>query len=726
MKKVVLFLPLILFAQIDKIEYKGLLHISPVTANSLIYINKGDDFDIEKIDKSIKKLYETGYFQTIKAVKKNNTLIFECIEKPTILQITFENLSEDLKKLLKERGYLPKKGEILSEEKLDNIKEFIKSYYLSKGYFNTVVNIEKNFISSTSVKLTISIKKGEELTIKDVKFFGAEKLSKDELLDKIENRPRTFWSFLPFANSGKLNIYKLISDRQALQNCYLNLGFMDAYVSDPLAKSNFDNYSAAIDYSIHEGVRYIVKKINIDYPKNIKVTLPELNLKTDKYFNVSALREDMKNIQHAFADEGYAYAKVYPDIKKDGSNAYITYKVIPGEIVYIRNVIIKGNTKTLDRVIRRNVYLAPGDKFSYRDLTDSKNALQRSGYLEDVKIEQKKVSSNKIDLIVNVKEGLSGSLKAGISYGSYSKLGFNFSITERNVFGSGQSVNASMDTSSKDKTYRFSLYNPRIFDSKYSFNTSVFNREFEGISYTSKEKGFTVGIGKKLSRYLGANVTYGFTKTKLSDYDVSEDYLKSHSTKSYIVASLNYNTTDNYFFPTTGHKASISAQFAGLGGDEKFIKTVANYKYFYPLKGKTYETYAVLKYKVKAGVITDNGYLPINEKFYLGGIGSVRGFGSYSISPVDDEGNEIGGKYELIMGPEISTPISLKNKLWASGFIDYGAVGEDGLDISRSSIGVSIDWVTAMGPISFVWAWPIKTEDGDDTRKFEFSFGASF
>ena len=370
---------------------------------------------------------------------------------------------------------------------------------------------------------------------------------------------------------------------------------MDAYISDPLAKSNFDNYSAIIDYQIHEGIRYIVKKISIDYPKNIKVKLPQLNLKTDKYFNVSALREDIKNIQHAFANEGYAYAKVYPEIRKEKNEAFITYKVIPGEIVYIRNVIINGNTKTLDRVIRRDVFLAPGDKYSYKDLTDSKNALQRSGYLEDVKIEEKKVSSNKIDLIVNVKEGLSGSLKAGISYGSYSKLGFNFSVTERNVFGSGQSVSASADFSSVNKTYKISLLNPRIFDTKYSFNTSIFNTEFEGISYTSKQKGFTVGVGKQLNRFLGANITYGYTKTKLSDYDTTE-YIMPESTKSYIVSTLNFNNTDNYFFPTTGHKASLSIELAGLGGDEKYLKALGKYKFFYPIKNKTFKTVYVFKY----------------------------------------------------------------------------------------------------------------------------------
>jgi len=725
MKKTLLLFPMVLLAQINDIKYSGLIHISPVTANNIIDIHKGDDFDIQKIDKSIKALYSTGYFQTIKAVKKDNTLVFECLEKPIILKVEFENLSEDLKKILKEKALLPKKGEIYSEEKIDNLKSFIKAYYLSKGYFNTIVNVEKTQLNQTALKLKITIKKGEHLVINDVNFFGAKKVSKSDLLDEIENRPRTFWSIFPFTNSGKLNIYKLVSDKEALQNYYLNLGFLDAKVSDPFAKSNFDNYTAKIDYSIYEGKRYIVKDIKIDYPKDVKVKLPELNLEKDKYFNITALREDLKNLQHAFANEGYAYAKVYPDIEKKGSDTYITYRVVPGNIVYIRNVIISGNTKTLDRVIRRNIFLAPKDKYSYKDLKDSKNALQRSGYLEDVQIKEKKVSPNQIDLLVNVKEGLSGSLRAGISYGSYTKLGFNFAISEKNVFGSGQSVSASADYSSVSKTYRFSLFNPRIFDSKYSFNASIFNSTFEGISYTSEQKGFTVGIGKKLSRYVSANVTYGITKTRLSDYNTTV-YIMPESTKSYIVTTLSYNNTDNYFFPTTGQKAAVSVEYAGIGGDEKYIKTIGKFKIFYPLKDKTYQTYAVLKYRFLIGAIKENGYLPINEKFYLGGIRSVRGFSSYSISPVDSEGNKIGGKYELITGPEISTPLSVKNKLWLSGFIDYGAVGEDGFDIKRSSYGVSLDWITPMGPLSFVWAWPIKKEDGDDLQRFEFSIGANF
>ncbi len=723
MKKLLYLFPTLLLANIDNIKYEGLIHISPVTTNTIISIKKGDKFNLKKIDKSIKSLYKTGYFQQIKAIKQNNTLIFKCKEKPSIFKVELSNFSEDLKKLLKENRLLPKRGEIYSKEKIDALKKFIKSYYSSKGYFNTIVNVEKKETNS-SIILKISLKKGKKLIIKDVNFYGAH-LAKSELIDQIENKPRTFWSALPFTNSGKLNLYKLIQDQQSLQNYYLNLGYMDAYVSTPLAYSNFDNYTAKIDFSIKEGKRYIIKKVSVNYPKNIKVKLPKLKLKPNKYFNVSALRKDLQDIKNAFANEGYAYAKVYPQIKKEKNLAIVTYKVIPGEIVYIRHVIINGNTKTLDRVIRRNIYLAPGDKYSYQNLIDSKNALRRSGYLEDVKIIEKKVSNNKIDLLINVKEGLSGSLRAGISYGSYTKFGFNFSISEKNVFGSGQSIKASADFSSVNKTYSLSLYNPRVFDSSYSLNTSVFNTTFDGISYTSEQKGFTLGVGKQLTRFTRTNITYGYTKTYLSDYSTTE-YIMPKSTKSYILTSLSYNNTDYYFFPTTGHKASLILEYAGIGGDEKYVKTIAKYKYFYPILDKTYKTVAVLKYRIIAGAIANNGYLPINEKFYLGGIRTLRGFSSYSIAPKDSEGNLIGGKYELITGPEISTPINLKKRLWLSAFIDYGAVGENRLDITRSSYGISIDWITPMGPLSFVWAWPIKYSKDDDLQRFEFSIGASF
>jgi outer membrane protein insertion porin family len=726
MKKfLIYFLPIIIFAQtIKEIKYKGLVHISKVTASTITNLIPNTPLDIEKIDQAIKSLYKTGYFESIKADFNNGILTFICKEKPTIAKIKFINVSEDLRKILKQEMLLPKKGEIYSKEKIKKLKEFIKQYYMAKGYYNTAVVVEKKPLKNNRLALTIIVNKGNHVYVREVNFYGSS-LNKDDLLSEIENRPPTFWSIFPFTNSGKLKIFDLPKDRQALQDFYLNLGYIDAKISSPLAKTNLDSYFADIDYKIYEGKRYKVKKISIDYPKEIKVKIPEFKLVKGKYFNVSALRKDILDISHAFMDKGYAFAKVYPEIKKEKNFVNVTYHVIPGEIVYINDVIISGNTKTLDRVIRRNIYLAPGDKYSYTDMHDSINALRRTGYLEDVKIETKRISKNKMNLLVKVKEGLSGSLRAGISYGSYTKFGFNIALTEKNVFGSGQSISVKADVSAVNQTFSLSLFNPRVFDTIYSFRTSIFDSEFQGISYTSKQKGITLGVGRKLNRFTNIFLTYGFVKTKLSDYNTNLNLLPN-STKSYISLGLNYNDTDDYFFPTSGKIATLSTEYAGIGGDEKFIKTLGSFKYFYPITNNIYETVLVLKYKAKGGFIVDKGYLPINEKFYLGGASSVRGFSWYTITPTDKYGNKIGGKKEFINSIELSTPLSIKSRLWLTGFIDYGAIGENNLNIERSSYGFEFDWVTPMGPLSFIWAWPIKKEEGDDLQRFEFTIGTQF
>ncbi|WP_457561214.1 outer membrane protein assembly factor BamA [Caminibacter sp.] len=726
MKKYIMFLlpVLILASEIKKIEYKGLIHISPISANAIINITPNSELNMKKIDEAIKNLYKTGYFQTIKVDYSNGILTFICKEKPTILSVETQNIPQDLKKLLKQNNLLPKKGEIFNEDKIKKLKNFITQYYLAKGYFNTAVEIKTQPVSFYSVKVIIIVNKGHQVIIRKVNFYGA-KLPKSELLDEITNQPRTFWSIFPFTNSGKLNLMKLLEDKQKLQDFYYNQGYLDSHVSMPFANTNLDSYFADIDYKIYEGKRYIVKKVTVDYPKNIKVKLPKLKLKPNKYFNVSALRKDIEDIMHAFMDEGYAYAKVYPEIKKEKNYAFVTYKVIPGEIVYIRNVIIQGNNKTLDRVVRRNIYLAPGDKFSYTNYKDSINALKRKGYYDTVKIKKIPVSKNQMDLLVTAKDGLSGTLRAGISYGTYTKLGFNLAITEKDVFGSGQAVSVSANVSAKTATYKLSLFNPRVLDSKYSLNTAIYKSSFDGISYTVKQTGGYIGIGRMLNRFTTANITYGYVDSKLSDYNTTV-YVKPKSIKSYVTFDISYNDTDDYFFPTTGTMASFSTQYAGIGGDEKYIKNILKAKYFYPLTDKTYKTYAVLKYRVLAGAIIKNGYLPIDSKFYLGGAGTVRGFSWYSIAPKDSAGNLIGGKYEFVTGPEISTPLNLKSRIWLTGFIDYGAIGENKLNITRSSYGFQIDWITPMGPLSFIWAWPIKSEKGDDLQRFEFSLGASF
>ena len=729
MKKLLFLAPLLLFANdnIKNIEFIGLKHISIVSAKDISLLQKGDELDISKVDKTIKKFYKFGYFKNIKAEYDNGILIYKFVEKPAILKINYKNVSEDLKKLLKEKI---KRGMIYSPKKLEEIRNFIVGYYDAKGEFNTIVAFDTKQ-KANGIIVTINVNKGEDIIIDKLKFYGVKKEDISDLKDEIINRDRAkdLLAFLPFRANGEFKLQGLLSDPQSLKNYYLSKGYLDVKISKPLLVANFDSSKASLEYKIYEGKRYKVGKVDISIDKE---NLLDKNIKEDLllisglYFNINRLKKDIALLQRKIADKGYAYVKVFPEIKKDGQIANVTYKIITGQKVYISDVIIEGNTKTLDRVVRRNIYLAPGYLYSYTDKQDSINALKRTGYFDDVKFQEIRVDDTHMKILVKVKEGLTGSLRAGISYNSYSKFGFNLNVSERNIFGSGQTLSADFEKSSTTEKYSLTLKNPRVLDSEYFLSTSIYNTTFEGYSYDSEKNGISFTTGKKLTRHISTSLTYGYERLKLTDIDATTIlYDKEDSLKSYLRPAVSFNNTDDYFFPQHGMIASASLEIAGVGGDQKFVKNTDTFKYFYSLEDR-YDITTILKYKIKAGVIKDNGYLPINEKFYLGGLGTVRGYDYGSISPKDDEDNSIGGKVMMVNSAEISLPVSIKKKMWLSFFFDNGRIGQDRMNIVRSSYGVSFDWITPVGPLNFTWGWPIGDKEGDDLRKFEFSIGSSF
>jgi len=728
MKRMLFLTPLMLFAtnnQIDKLEFKGLKHISTISAKQISLLHKGDYLDLDKVNKTIKEFYSYGYFRNVEAKFNNGILSFEFTEKPEILDIKYKHASEDLKKLLKDKI---KRGEIFSDKKLKEIRNFITSYYDAKGKFNTVVIFDTKK-KANGIVLTINVNEGYRIIINDLKFYGVKKESVSDIKDNMKDVNRDILGWLPFRNSGELSLQGLLSDPQSIKEYYLSKGYLDVEVSHPLFVANFDNNKAELEYKIHEGNQYIVSSVNIDVPSGIidtKKYQDDLLLLKGHYFNIKRAKKDMAMLKRAVADKGYAYAVVYPEIKKHGKYADVIYKIIPGNKVYISDVIISGDTKTLDRVIRRNVYLTPGYLYSLTDKEDSINALKRTGYFEDVKLKEIRVDDSHMKILVKVKEGLTGSLKFGISYNSYSKFGIEAAVTERNVFGGGQSLNLSVEKSSKTTTYNINLSNPAVHDSKYSLATNLYNTKYDGYSYTSRKKGISFTVGREITRHSRGYLTYGYEKLHLSNIeDTFDNDYREYSTKSYITPGVSYNSTDDRFFPQHGIDAGASITYAGVGGTQKFLKNNIYGKFFYSLDDK-YEIPVVLKYKFRAGYLKEIGYTPISERYYLGGLGSVRGYNWGSISPKDSSGNSIGGDRMFTNSAEVSVPVSLKRKMWLSAFVDNGSIGKTSFDITRSSYGLSFDWITPIGPLDFTYALPIGSKEGDDLRKFEFSIGTSF
>ena len=454
-----------------------------------------------------------------------------------------------------------------------------------------------------------------------------------------------------------------------------------------------------------------------------------LELKKGKTFNVEKLRKDMKKLKIIISNLGYAYVKIYPNIKQNKKNhtASIIYNIIPGKIVYINDVKISGNTKTIDRVIRRSVFLAPGDKYSYTNFKDSITELKKTGYFENVTITKKRVSNDKINLLVKVKEAQTGSISAGIGYGSYDGFLINASVSDKNIFGSGIDLSTNVDYSSKSLRGSISFYNPRVFDSLYSLGASIYSTSNDYYSYDEDKSGASLNVGKQLTRHISGSIGYNIEKSKLSNVDNSISYLypSTSTLKSAMTVSAVYDTTDSYYLPRHGVTLTSSIEFAGLGGDEKYIKNYNSFSYFYGLEDLiNYDL--ILRYKAKLQLAFNEGNLPLNEKLYMGGISTVRGYEANSISPENSAGSLTGGTRMFTNNIEASIPLIQSLKMRGLFFLDYGFIGQNNFNINRGGTGFGIEWQSPMGAIQMYFAKPLNNKPGDRTSSFEFSMGRRF
>jgi len=719
--------------QIDSIRFEGLQHLSPTLAKEIVGLQEGEELDLQKIDRAIKRFYSQGYFQDIWVEERNGELIFHFVEKPLIAQIEVVGYLQDKKEELPQILGI-KKGDIYDERAIREAIERIKEYARAKGYFDTVVEVQTEPVGKNAVKVVFVVNKGEKVYIDRLTLCGAKRFDKDEIEDVVANRERhPYFGWMIGVDGGELRLDQLPYDKERIKNKYLTHGYLDVEVSDPFLRVNFDNYRAKLRYHIKEGKQYVVKEVRIEQLKpaltqeEIEELMEELRLRPGKIFNVEKLRRDLEKIRIRVADKGYAYARVVPDFRKEGDGVVIRYLIDPGEKVYIRDVIIAGNQRTLDRVIRREVYLAPGDLFSYTDYKDSLNALRRTGFFEEVQIEQRRVSQNEMDLVVKVKERPTGNIMIGGGYSSYEGFIFNAGINDRNIFGSGINGSLSVDLSSKSMRFNLGIFNPRLFDSEYSLGINAYNTEFESYDYTQKRRGASVTIGRKLTRHLSAALSYAYESNELSDVEYDDLYFQEGKyTKSALTPVVTFDNTDDYYLPRSGVAASASVEYAGLGGDEKFTKAYLKSAYYLGLE--EYIDYdLILRFKAKGGYIKDNGYLPVFEKFFLGGIRTVRGYQIASISPTDDQGRLIGGKRMFATSFEASVPIMDKKNMRFTLFVDYGGIGENSYtEITRAGGGVALEWISPMGPLQLIFAKPINEKPEDRTSTFEFTIGQRF
>ncbi|EAH9190125.1 TPA: outer membrane protein assembly factor BamA [Campylobacter coli] len=738
MKKIISICALVALsnaAVIKEIKFNGLNHLSNASALNLTGLKIGETINLDKINTTILNLYKQNYFENIAVEENNGILNIIVTEKPSIAKISITGIaSNDRKQVESILGI--KRGTLFDEASAKEASERIKAYYEAKSYFDTIVEYRKKTLENTEgLELEFIVNRGENIVINNVNLSGAKEFSYSDIEPSIVNKEKEFMGWMWGRNDGKLKIFELSNDSARISDEYMKKGYLDVQVSSPYLKTYTDTYQANLTYFIKEGKPYKIESISIENPlfseeENIQ-NVKNLRSTQGKLINIEDIRKDVKTIETQSADLGYAFAEVYPDIQKNDQTqeASVVFKVIPHDKVYIRNVIISGNSRTVDRVVRRELYITEGNLYNRTDLSESTNALRRTSYFDDVEIKEEKVDDTHIDLIVNVKEASTGAISGGIGYGSSDGLLLNASLSDTNIFGSGIKSSVSVDKSDDTLSGRISLINPRILDSQYSLGGTLYSNDYEWDNYSEKNYGFDITLGRQFARYYNVSLTYNLEQSDI--YHLSPTLLRTgyelgKTIKSSITPAITFNNTDDYYLPRKGIIASTSLEYAGLGGDQEFLSSSSKFNFYQGLQD--YIGYDLIyRYKASFYKVWDEGYLPINQRIYLGGIRSLRGFESRTVSPKNEWGDEVGGTIAFANSVELSFPLIDRIKLRGSVFFDYGMIGNKNLDeIQRMSTGLGIEWITPIGPLQLVFAKPLNDKKGDDTNTFEFNLGTRF
>ncbi|WP_162972129.1 outer membrane protein assembly factor BamA [Helicobacter pylori] len=542
--------------KVKSVSYIGLSYMSDMLANEIVKIRVGDIVDSKKIDTAVLALFNQGYFKDVYATFEGGILEFHFDEKARIAGVEIKGYGTEKEKdgLKSQMGI--KKGDTFDEQKLEHAKTALKTALEGQGYYGSVVEVRTQKVSEGALLIVFDVNRGDSIYIKQSIYEGSAKLKRRMIESLSANKQRDFMGWMWGLNDGKLRLDQLEYDSLRIQDVYMRRGYLDAHISSPFLKTDFSTHDAKLHYKVKEGIQYRISDIliEIDNPVVPLKTLEKaLKVKRKDVFNIEHLRADAQILKTEIADKGYAFAVVKPDLDKDEKNGLVKviYRIEVGDMVYINDVIISGNQRTSDRIIRRELLLGPKDKYNLTKLRNSESSLRRLGFFSKVKIEEKRVNSSLVDLLVSVEEGRTGQLQFGLGYGSYGGLMLNGSVSERNLFGTGQSMSLYANIATGGgRSYpgmprgagrmfagNLSLTNPRIFDSWYSSTINLYADYRISYQYVQQGGGFGVNVGRMLGNRTHVSLGYNLNVTKLLGFSSPLYNRYYSSTKQIIIPS---------------------------------------------------------------------------------------------------------------------------------------------------------------------------------------------
>lgn len=735
---------------VKDIRVEGIQRIEAGTVFSYLPVRVGDELDSDRAAAAIKALYATGFFSDVRLERDGDLLIVAVQERPAIGEINIngskEFKAEELKESLKQIGLA--ESRIYDKSLLDKAEKELKRQYLSRGKYAAEVNSTVTPLERNRVAIALNIDEGDVARIRGINIIGNQAYKEKKLLDLFTLTTPGFTTW--FSKNDQYSKQKLSGDIENLRSFYFNQGYLEFNIDSTQVQISPDKQNIYITVNIVEGPKYKVSDVKVAG----NLILPEseirkmISVQPGEFFSREELTASTKRIGDTLANDGYSFSNINaaPELDKEKKTVAFTFQIDPGRRVYVRRINITGNVKTRDEVVRREMRQVEGGWLSAEKVNRSRERVDKLGFFSEVTIETPAVSgtNDQVDVNLNVVERSTGSIQVGAGYSDIDKLVLQGSVSQSNVFGTGNQVSAHVNSGKTNRAYVLSYTNPyytvdgvsRGFDLYHRINdtTQLSNVDH----YKIKTTGAGVRYGIPITETDTVNFGLAYEQTRISLVNDSPQRYLDYVTEfgennSTVKGDIGWarDTRNSFFYPTKGNYQRIYGEFGLPGGDLNYYKLNYQHQWFIPVSS----AFTLL---LNGEVGYGGGYrnsreLPFFKNFYAGGVSSVRGFATSSLGPKDNADRSLGGDRRMVGGMELFFPLpgvkdekSVRLSVFADAGNVYGRGEKFALGELRYSTGIALSWFSPVGPLKLSYGFPIRSKPEDKIERFQFLLGTVF
>ena len=747
---------------VTNINFIGLNNTSESNLLEVLMFKTGQELLPEDSDKIIDSLFKTGYFSDITLVQNGSSLNITLKENPYIKNFNISSKSSsswkdwvnsrdalfsdsELQGLVNQSKI--KAGEIFTEQKLLEFQSFVKNKYIEAGFYNTIIETSNELDVQNRIGIDFQISQGNRAKIEVLEIIGASHFTKKELLRLFDIGEASFSFINYFTNKDNFSATKLQQGLDLVTQKYFNSGYLDFNILNVSTDLKENNEKIFIEITISEGIQYKLGSISFEGELgslSADDLASALSIQSGDVFDRSIIMNDIQEITDIYADQGYAFIDVIPVTRDLIDKVNVNIEISLNQKIYINRITISGNTRTQDSVIRREINVSEGGLYSRSNLRKSIGKLRRLGYFSDVQMVATEVEgvSNKINLNFLVEETKTGAISLSLSHSNSYGISIGAGIKEKNIFGSGNTLNAELKLSDSFNKVSAFFENPNFNDKQHSVNFGGYISEINDDdvmqdSYEINTKGLSFGYGIPLSEdtRINSNIEYSKNKIKCGasfsvvGYELTQCSQPNNDTVS-INSSWSENTLNDYLYPTEGKSNSASINIATPIGDYRFISLNANHSSYQPFNNN-------VTLKLTGDISIAKGYngkeLPFFKRYFGGGSGSVRGFGNKTLGPLYPNGKAKGGELSVFGSANLITPAFFfdnNDNMRLSAFIDAGNIFEKSSNVNlgnlRMSTGIGFAYLSPIGAIGAYISTPILKKSGDIIENFGLSLGTGF